>query len=823
MNFFTQEAEAIDFTGNPYVTNTEMKTLEGAPIVTGSTMEMNKTYKLKYEWKIPDGKYEKGDIINFSIPKELTIVNNFSFEINDNKEVVAIAKIVGSAASFYYISMEFTTDYVTKHSNIKGEFNLEFNLNSRYIKKGDNELQFPPDKVVVVDVPNIDNGNSGGTYAGAGDPNMSLKKGETVDRVLKNPETGEFDMPTRIIDWTISLGKNKLLGKASSFDEINSIFIEDKPIDQELVPIAYFTSYLPDAYGFESAYYNQSDWKYLFVPQSIMNMQKSAIGNYYESFKMDILPSVKKYNKIAEDSEDVFRVYNLSYYSKPLDFVPNDREFKNKVTITINYKNNSSETWELDKTINWTTASGSIKGSTAEVEMKKIDAITNTGLSGAIFDLYHLSRSGEYIKYQENIISDSNGSVKVDKLTTGKYYFLEKTAPIDYQLSTEKKYFEILTEDLGTDKILNIGTMENSKNKTLTTDISVIKKWDDKKNQDGLRPESIKVNLLADGVKYLEKELTASNNYSYTWKDLDKTKDGKEVKYTVEEKEVTPKYTVNTVEGPNGVFTITNTYTPEKTDRTVMKKWDDGDNQDGKRASNINVQLYANGQASGVKVKLNEENNWTYTWENLDKMKGGKKIVYSVKELNVPSAYEVNISLNTETNTFVIVNKYIPKKIKINGSKKWDDNNNAEGKRPSAITVNLLANGKKIDARKVTSKDKWKYSFDKLPKYQNGSIIQYTITENKVKDYTPNIIKYDITNKYTPGEDGGLVIPAESKNPNPLSSIALVENTPAQLNTKRQKEILPQTGQGFVMFYSISGLLLLLIGIWLFRRKENLN
>ncbi|PNZ73366.1 Cna B-type domain-containing protein, partial [Mammaliicoccus stepanovicii] len=61
-------------------------------------------------------------------------------------------------------------------------------------------------------------------------------------------------------------------------------------------------------------------------------------------------------------------------------------------------------------------------------------------------------------------------------------------------------------------------TNEYTPGKTTAT---VTKQWDDKNNQDGKRPKSIEVALLADG-KETGKTITLneSNNWTHTWTDL---------------------------------------------------------------------------------------------------------------------------------------------------------------------------------------------------------------------------------------------------------------------------------------------------------------
>ena len=51
-----------------------------------------------------------------------------------------------------------------------------------------------------------------------------------------------------------------------------------------------------------------------------------------------------------------------------------------------------------------------------------------------------------------------------------------------------------------------------------------------------------------------------------------------------------------------------NSYTPRKTSVTVTKRWDDANNQDGKRPNSIKVQLYADDEKEGDEVELTDRN-----------------------------------------------------------------------------------------------------------------------------------------------------------------------------------------------------------------------
>ena len=289
------------------------------------------------------------------------------------------------------------------------------------------------------------------------------------------------------------------------------------------------------------------------------------------------------------------------------------------------------------------------------------------------------------------------------------------------------------------------------------TKISGEKIWDDGDNQDGKRPESITVNLFANGEKIDSKvvKADAEGNWKYSFKNLPKYADGQLIIYTVTEDAV-PEYTAE-ISGT----TIINKYQPGKTSISVVKAWEDGNNQDGLRPTDIKVQLYADGTPEGEEITLNAGNQWSYTWSDLDEMKSGQKISYTVKEAGKVTGYDTVISGEAKTG-YVITNSHTPELTKISGEKIWDDGDNQDGKRPESITVNLFANGEKIDSKavKADAEGNWKYSFKNLPKYANGQLISYTVTEDVVPEYTTEISGTTIINKYQPGKTSISVIKA---------------------------------------------------------------
>ena len=93
-----------------------------------------------------------------------------------------------------------------------------------------------------------------------------------------------------------------------------------------------------------------------------------------------------------------------------------------------------------------------------------------------------------------------------------------------------------------------------------TVDISGSKTWNDGDNQDGIRPDSITIHLLADGKQVAVQNVTEKEQWSWNFGSLPKYRDGGvEIKYTIAEDAV-EGYTA-TVNG----YDVTNTHTVKPT------------------------------------------------------------------------------------------------------------------------------------------------------------------------------------------------------------------------------------------------------------------
>ncbi|MDR2976107.1 MAG: Cna B-type domain-containing protein [Streptococcaceae bacterium] len=185
------------------------------------------------------------------------------------------------------------------------------------------------------------------------------------------------------------------------------------------------------------------------------------------------------------------------------------------------------------------------------------------------------------------------------------------------------------------------------------TQVEGQKLWKDADNQDGKRPNKITVNLLADGKIIDSKEVSAADNWKYSFTDLPKFNQGQKILYTVKENQVAD-YS-SSYDGYN----ITNSYTPGKTSISVTKAWNDKNNQDALRPASIKVQLYADDKALGEAVTLDNGNKWTKTWQDLPEKSAGKTIKYTVKEVGSVKGYTISVN-NDNPGNIVITNSHTP-------------------------------------------------------------------------------------------------------------------------------------------------------------------
>lgn len=182
--------------------------------------------------------------------------------------------------------------------------------------------------------------------------------------------------------------------------------------------------------------------------------------------------------------------------------------------------------------------------------------------------------------------TNNDGIIRFGNLTVGTYTLTETQAPNDYKLGTVKTWTvkveagtpyaeEVRDNDgnltgykkvtpctvtvEGMDAASDIYSITNEAIEK--TDITVTKVWYDMDNKFDLRPDSITVQLKANGTEYGQPvTLNKDNNWAYTFTGLNMTDgNGTAIEYTVEETVASEHYRSTVAKDNNGNFTITNT------------------------------------------------------------------------------------------------------------------------------------------------------------------------------------------------------------------------------------------------------------------------
>lgn len=164
---------------------------------------------------------------------------------------------------------------------------------------------------------------------------------------------------------------------------------------------------------------------------------------------------------------------------------------------------------------------------------------------------------------------------------------------------------------------------------------------------------------------------------------------------------------------------------------------------------------------------------------------GVLKTSYTLIETVAPDGYQLDATpikvvagdfTSDHAVTKTVVNKRIPEVVGVAGVKSWNDDGNRDGLRPDHVVVNVLANGVKVESKRVSAADGWRYAFENLPKFDGGKLIQYTVSEDAVDGYTATVEGFDITNTHTPGK---VVVPGN--NPPAKSNGGTLAKTGAQV------------------------------------------
>ena len=262
-------------------------------------------------------------------------------------------------------------------------------------------------------------------------------------------------------------------------------------------------------------------------------------------------------------------------------------------------------------------------------------------------------------------------------------------------------------------------------------DLTIKKVWPDDYSN---KPSRISVNIYADGENLGSVPLDRSNDYTLTLTNFNKyAEDGHEINYEVIESSTYP-----------GSLDII------KSEIYQVKHIKVSLTNDELKQAGKSIELVSDGLIYGGAI-LEEANDWTYTFLNLDKRLDSNGVVhlanYTIKESEVryylssvsSNSTSINPLMPSKTKFFDDTEEKITSSIKITNklelinltvSKVWEDKGDFYGKRPSDVTINVFKNGEIVNSIVLNKDNGWKFELKNLPKYDNGKLINYSIDVN---------------------------------------------------------------------------------------------
>ena len=691
---FGNTVRAAEVPGN-VITKAWITDADGNAFKEGAAIGPWQPFRVYAEYKLPDNTVKAGDTTTMTLPIGFRTSAPENFEIKDGDNIIAKGTLYSEKPGKIVLTY---TKYAEEHSGVHGSFYFNIDVN------GDEQSE--SGKIPVTLTVN-------GKVIPAGEVNF--KKPQWVNQ------------PLRKGGWMLN---DKTRGKYDiRVNESNDILVNAKLVDTLESPgVEYVESSIRVLQG---KWKNLGSTEVLKPEKDVTAKFKSENRIKFEGNRLTI-----DIGNLPEEVET--RGFQILYEVK-LKYEPiAGEEIHNKVDLTTGGGDSHKTSFYKIRD-----AGGVGEGYVYKIRVNKTGQ-DGAPLAGAEFDVIRV-RNNQKVG---TIKSGTGGKGEIGKLLRDTYKLVETKAPEGYMPLTEPIMIE--PADFGTNKIAE-RTIENKKNPKIN--IFGEKTWDDANNQDKKRPEKITVILLANGEPIQNPDVKPDENgkWKYSFKNLPKYDNkGKEIQYTVKEEPV--EGYKSKIDGYN----ITNSYKPEETSVKVTKKWEDANDQDGKRPENIKVQLYGNDKKVEGEVTLNEGNGWTHTWTKLPKNAAGTPIKYEVKEVNVGNGYKSVVTGSAE-NGFTVINTREPGKTDVEGKKTWDDKGNQDGKRPTEIKINLM---KKVgdgpvvknETKTVTASDGWQWSWKDLPEYEGGKKITYSITEDAVAEYTTKVDGYNVTNSYTPGK-----------------------------------------------------------------------
>ena len=646
-----------------------------------------------------------------------------------------------------------------------------------------------------------------------------VENGVPSDLNLKSTENVENDDSGKISsNQADSLGEDGVDDEPIDYHDVNGLELipSENPIVSEenysvifdWVEEGYYNDYAPEAYYENPWLMNDTTWAYCIEPGP-----SGADGYYYGApgvYKRitltdeqlihpvtgeDVLPYIRTFLYYHYNDTENFTTVSSGKVSFPnvLWSFTDSQDYRNQYSHynELPYSNPSwtyvKETIDMVKSGNGIPNSGTFHDTGLTYQFYLYSSINGRHYQNILgFNLFtNLSVIKEWDDY-DNIANLRPENISVDLYSDGEPFIRGVTLDSDHN-------WEYTFNNLPLYSISNLTAPINADDYKIETvleddfDVTITKVWSEDYSN---RPSSIYVNIYADGKDLGRVRLYRSNGYTATIPNFNKydAEDGHEINYEF----IDLTYP--------GSLDIT------KSEIYQVKHIKVSLTNDELKEKGKSIELVSDGLIYGGAI-LEEANDWTYTFLNLDKDSNvdirerldSNGVVhlanYTIKESEVryylssvsSNSTSINPLMPSETKFFDDTEEKITSSIKITNklelinltvSKVWDDKDDFYGKRPANVTINVFKNGEIINSIVLNKDNGWKFELKNLPKYDNGKLINYSIDEVNITYYHYKIeengnYSFTVTNtlnkvhvfKWSWKLIGEKVTPKESKAP----------------------------------------------------------
>ena len=328
--------------------------------------------------------------------------------------------------------------------------------------------------------------------------------------------------------------------------------------------------------------------------------------------------------------------------------------------------------------------------------------------------------------------------------------------------------FNVTQNDLGDEytttieKVTDKSFVITNKHTPKTSEKTVNVVWDDDNDRDGLRPETVTVDVKVGNKTITQVVLNKSENYTKKVElpIYEEGKTGVVAQYTYDFSDLRSEYT-GTGFGPSSedVATLNASYNPENAEINVTVVWDDGNNQDRIRPNSVDVTVTDTDQNTETKAASGAGNSWNLKFNSFKRYASTPEDQEAMLNQFIASQSSAGDQYTTTVEkvddyNFVIKNVHKPNTVSRTVTIIWDDDNNRDGIRPENLTASVIANGAPNGDKCTVNVDgEWKCTFDELDENIAGNPINYRVQIlESVGGYVYEVSEdgWTITYKHTP-------------------------------------------------------------------------